>query len=75
VREVERHWTRLSDLSDDTLLDLEAHALEVRRRAFIAMFEKPDDVLPEMFGALDVRCRLLSAEIARRCSGELDALF
>jgi hypothetical protein len=38
------------------------------------MFETPDDVVPEMFGALDVRCRLLSAEIARRCSAELDAL-
>ena len=74
MRDVEAQWTRLSDLPDDALLDLEAHAVEVRRRAFIAMFETPDDVVPEMFDALDIRCRLLSAEIARRCSAELDAL-
>jgi hypothetical protein len=78
MRDVEEDWTRLQALPDDALLALEAHALDVRARASAAIRDEGRDnrsALIAMFGALDLRCGLLSAEISRRCAAEVDTLY
>jgi hypothetical protein len=77
VRDIEEDWTRLQALPDEALLALEAHALDVRARASAAIRDVDGDNRPAlvaMFGALDLRCGLLSAEVSRRCAAEVDLL-
>jgi hypothetical protein len=75
MREADADQVRLSELPDDALLDLEHHAVDVRTRCWLAMLGTGNDELAAMFGALDVRVRLLQDEVARRCDAELDSLL
>jgi hypothetical protein len=77
MRDGEDDWTRLEELPDEALLALETHAMDVRARAWAAIREvdRGDrSALIAMFGALDLRCGLLSGEVSRRCAAEVDAL-
>ena len=75
MREANADRVRLSELPDDALLELEHHAVDIRTRCWLAMLGTGNDELAEMFGALDVRVRLLQDEIARRCEAELDSIL